>query len=75
MEELESINAGGVNGLGVSKADSSSISFKALQCMIKNHYDSQSFAVIMENGLLSVKFRMESLDKNAKRGYCSIYIV
>ncbi|MBK8654790.1 MAG: hypothetical protein IPN20_13000 [Haliscomenobacter sp.] len=57
---MKNTNTGGINGLGESLINTNSEEFKALKRVIEAHYGAQDERVKMENGLLSVRFQMES---------------
>ena len=58
--EQEIINEGGINGTGEALVNTNSEEFRALQAHIQADSSAQSEAVKIENGLLSVRFQMES---------------
>lgn len=60
MEENKIINSGRINGLGESLVNTNSKDFKFLQELIKEHATTQEEEAQIENGLLSVRFQMES---------------
>lgn len=60
MEQDTIINEGGINGTGEALVNTNSEEFRALQAHIRAHASAQSEAVKIENGLLSVRFQMES---------------
>lgn len=60
MKKNDGPNEGGVNGLGESLVNTRSQDFLALKEMIKSNYAKQSERENIENGLLSVRFQMES---------------
>lgn len=60
MSEEKMINIGGINGLGESLVNMNSKDFKFLNEIIKKNYESQEEETQVENGLLSVRFQMES---------------
>ncbi|MBK8042605.1 MAG: hypothetical protein IPK21_08025 [Haliscomenobacter sp.] len=57
---MKNTNTGGINGLGESLINTNSEEFRALKRVIEAHYGAQDERVKMENGLLSVRFQMES---------------
>lgn len=57
---MKGINIGGINGLGESLINTNSEDFKALKRLIEKSYQSQGESEKIENGLLSVRFQMES---------------
>ena len=54
------INIGGINGLGESLVNTNSQEFLELRNMIKKHYKNSAQEEQIENGLLSIRFQMES---------------
>jgi hypothetical protein len=60
MKQDKIVNAGGINGLGASLVNTNSKDFKILKDLIKQNQETQAEAARMENGLLSVRFQMES---------------
>ncbi len=60
MKQNKIINAGGINGLGESLVNTNSEDFKFLKERIREHYNAQEEKSKIENGLLSVRFQMES---------------
>ncbi len=54
------INAGGINGLGEALVNTNSRDFLELKSMIIKHSSSQSEEEKIENGILSIRFQMES---------------
>jgi len=58
--KMKDINSGGINGLGESLINTNSEDFKALKKLIEKSYQSQSESEKIENGLLSIRFQMES---------------
>lgn len=57
---MKEINIGGINGLGESLINTNSEDFKALKRLIERNYQSQGESKQIENGLLSIRFQMES---------------
>jgi hypothetical protein len=60
MSEEKMVNIGGINGLGESLVNTNSQDFKFLQEIIRKNAESQEAEHKIENGLLSVRFQMES---------------
>jgi hypothetical protein len=60
MKKEKEINAGGINGLGKARVNTNSRDFIELKSMIKKHSSSQSEEEKIENGILSIRFQMES---------------
>lgn len=65
MKEEKNINVGGINGLGESLVNTNSKDFKFLQELIKQSSSTQEEEARIENGLLSVRFQMESYLSNS----------
>lgn len=60
MSEEKMVNVGGINGLGESLVNMNSQDFKFLKEIIKKNSELQEEGNKIENGLLSVRFQMES---------------
>jgi plasmid maintenance system antidote protein VapI len=60
MENPKIINAGGINGLGKTKIDTSQPDFLDLKAMIQAQSSQQSASQKIENEFLSIRFQMES---------------
>lgn len=58
--KVKAINVGGINGLGESLINTNSSDFRSLRDMIKESFESKDKESKIENGLLSVRFQMES---------------
>lgn len=70
MKKNKMINEGGVNGLGESLINVKSQDFLELKELIKAKYKNQNDQEIINNGLLSVRFQMESyLTSNTEGEY------
>lgn len=60
MKQDKVINEGGINGLGESLVNMNSHDFKFLKELIQKSAETQEEESRIENGLLSVRFQMES---------------
>ncbi|MCB9284724.1 MAG: hypothetical protein H6563_11665 [Lewinellaceae bacterium] len=64
MKKENTRNAGGINGLGEALVNTNSRDFLELKSMIRKHASSLTEEERMENGLLSIRFQMESYLNN-----------
>ncbi len=60
MKKKETINEGGINGLGIGVVNTNAEEFKELQRIILAQSKKQTKKQILENKLLSLRFQMES---------------
>lgn len=64
MKKKKNIVDEGVNGLGIGVVNTNSSEFKELQKIIKNESKKQPKKKLLENKLLSLRFRMETYLEN-----------
>lgn len=60
MSKDQIVNIGGINGLGESLVNTNSKEFISLKEIIKKNFDAQKSEHRIENGLLSIRFQIES---------------
>ena len=60
MKKLKKINEGGINGLGEPLVNTNSKEFNYLKSLIKGNSENQDNYDVINNGLLSIRFQMES---------------